>query len=262
MVNRPMTSAPKKIRLDLLVCERGLAASREKAQALIMAGEVWSLERRLDKPGQTVAADLPLSLRGESLPFVSRAGLKLDHALNVFGVDVRERVALDVGASTGGFTDCLLQRGAKHVFALDVGYGQLDVKLRHEPRVTCLEKVNVRNLTANEVATWSGPAGEIDLVTIDVSFISLEKVLLPLRLLMRPKPTTWILLFKPQFEVGPEALGNGGVVRRPEFTVNALNQFRIFMENHEFRYLHGPESSPIAGKKSGNLEYLCHYETL
>lgn len=248
-----------KERLDILLVEKGLCATREKAQACIMAGEVWSEGQRLEKPGVKIPRDTPLEIRGRQEKFVSRAGEKLEHALVEFGIDVTDRVCLDVGASTGGFTDCLLQRGALHVFAVDVGYGQLDSKLRQDARVTNVEKTNARNLTPETLLALNPRAKEISVIVMDVSFISLAKVIEPLKRAFGFVPL-WIFLFKPQFEVGREQVGKGGVVRSEAAVTGALQEFQAFMNGLGFRMRSGPESSPLTGKKSGNLEYLLAYE--
>ena len=248
-----------KERLDILLVERGLCPTREKAQVRIMAGEVWSEGKRLEKPGTKLALDTPLEIRGRQEKFVSRAGEKLEHALVSFAIEVSQSVCLDVGASTGGFTDCLLQRGAKHVFSVDVGYGQLDVKLRQHPKVTNIENQNARFLTLAHLTSQNPLADQISLVVMDVSFISLEKILPALKSEFAFVPR-WVLLFKPQFEVGREWIGKGGIVRSDEAVREAINHFQAVMSSLGFRLAGGPESSPLTGKKSGNLEYLLSYE--
>ena len=201
--------AKETARLDKLVFDRGLTSSRERARALIMAGQVVVNDHVADKAGQQVPVAAEIRLKGEALPFVSRGGLKLEKALEVFGIDVTGLTAVDVGASTGGFTDCLLQRGARKVFAVDVGYGQLAWKLRNDERVVNLEKTNVRYLTADKLP--ESP----DMAVIDASFISLDKVLPAVVKLVRDEGLV-IALIKPQFEVGRGQVGKGGVVRDPE----------------------------------------------
>ncbi|MBI4402552.1 MAG: TlyA family RNA methyltransferase, partial [Deltaproteobacteria bacterium] len=196
-------------RLDILLFKRGLTKSREAAHALILAGRVWSGQMRLEKPGQSVAEDIQIEIQKDERTFVSRAGLKLEHALIQFNLSVVGRVCLDIGASTGGFTDCLLQKGARRVFAVDVGYGQLDSKLRSNPAVTVLERTNARYLTSG---TMGELAKDIDFVCADVSFISLRKIIEPLSHEF-PKAKDWVLLFKPQFEVGREFVRKGGIVK-------------------------------------------------
>lgn len=246
------------IRLDKLLVQRGLSPSREQAQAQILAGEVWSAGVRLEKPGQQLDSQRAVEVRGRGPKFVSRGGEKLEAALDRFGVSARGRVCMDVGSSTGGFTDCLLKRGATRVFCVDSGYGQLDYGLRKDPRVSAHERTNARLLTGEKIAAWGPGAGAIDLGVMDVSFISVRKILAPLRS-AAPTLREWVLLFKPQFEVGREAVGKGGVVRTPELAQEALDAFRQWM-NSEGWVLHGePEVSPIRGKKSGNVEFLLHY---
>ena len=246
-------------RLDVLICERGLCPSREQAQSLILSGVVWSKEQRLDKPGTKLAEDIPLEIRARVQPFASRGGQKLQYALDHFQIGIKERVCLDIGASTGGFTDCLLKNGARHVFAVDVGYGQLDVKLRQDPRVTVVEKTNARFLGLQDLVTLNPIASSLSFVTMDVSFISLRKIVEPLRHSI-PGLADWMLLFKPQFEVGRKNIGKGGLVRSEAAVREALSDFHAFMAGLGFILKGGPESSPITGKKSGNLEYLIHYE--
>ena len=244
-----MTSAPRS-RLDVLVAQRGLAESRERAQALIMAGGVTVDGRRVDKPGAAVAADADIAISGPELPYVSRGGLKLAHALDVFGLDVAGSVALDVGASTGGFTDVLLQRGARRVYAVDVGHGQLHAKLRADPRVVAMEGTNARYLTA--LPERPGFAA------FDVSFISLLKVLPAVLALLDPAAAL-VALIKPQFEAGPRLVGKGGVVRRPEVRreVVAAVLRGLAAVGAPAR---GLAVSPIRGP-AGNVEYLA-YATL
>ncbi len=215
--SRAMAPAGKRVRrrLDVLLVERGLAPSRERARALVMAGCVFSGERRLEKAGEKVPEDLALQVRGRDHPFVSRGGVKLRGALDALGVEVSGRVAADLGASTGGFTDCLLQRGALRVHAVDVGHGQLHERLRRDPRVIVHERTNARHL----VRTDLGEA--VDLVTADLSFIGLRKVLPAVsRLLVTGGEA--LLMVKPQFELGPEHVGRGGVVREEPLRRRAL----------------------------------------
>lgn len=236
-----------KQRLDKLMVERGLTPSRERAQALIMAGQVVVGEHTVDKAGQQVPVDSDIRIKGEILPFVSRGGLKLRRALDEFRIDVTGLVAIDVGASTGGFTDCLLQAGAEKVFAVDVGYGQLAWSLRQDPRVVSMEKTNIRNLLPEQLDQTP------DLAVIDASFISLAKVLLPTVNLIKPGGRI-IALIKPQFEVGKGEVGKGGIVRDPaahEKAVEGVRQaalgFGLIVE--------GLCDSPIKGA-DGNREFL------
>lgn len=234
-------------RLDKLMVERGLAPSREKAQALIMAGQVVVGDHVAEKAGQQVTAEVEIRIKGDLLPYVSRGGLKLEKGLDTFGIQVDGRIAIDVGASTGGFTDCLLQRGAYSVYAVDVGYGQLAWKLREDQRVVVLEKTNVRHLKPEQL----GPLP--DLAVIDASFISLNLVLPPtLALLSRPAEV--VALVKPQFEVGKGAVGKGGIVRDPKLHEDVLaNMQRLAIELGA--ELIGICDSPITGA-DGNREFL------
>lgn len=247
-----------KVRADKLAAERGLCRSREEAQTRILAGEVWSGERRIEKSSDFLLADAPLELRERKAPFVSRGGEKLQHALDRFAVDARDRVCLDLGASTGGFTDCLLRRGARKVFAVDVGYGQLDQKLRNDARVVVMEKTNARFLTAQDLAARDAEARAISLLVCDVSFIGAVKVLEP-AMAQLPSLVDAVVLFKPQFEVGPEHLGKGGVVRDPAVARTALENFVTSLGPLRFAPAMPPAASPVPGKKSGNIEWLIHF---
>lgn len=240
----------KGVRLDQLLVDRGLAPSREKARALVLAGAVVVGEHRAEKPGQRVAPDAPMRLKGEVNPFVSRGGLKLQAALDAFGVDPAGRVCVDVGASTGGFTDCLLQRGARRVYAVDVGYGQLAWKLREDPRVVSRERCNLRHLGPGEIPE---PAG---LVVVDASFISLRLLLPKVRELLAPEGEV-IALVKPQFEVGKGRVGKGGVVRDPQLRREAVTQVVEAARGLGFAPA-GTVESPVAGAKKGNVEYLVY----
>ncbi|NVN91882.1 MAG: TlyA family rRNA (cytidine-2'-O)-methyltransferase [Desulfuromonadales bacterium] len=240
-----------KERLDKLMLARGLAPSREKAQALIMAGQALVNDRVVDKAGQQVAIDAEIRIRGEQLPYVSRGGLKLKKALDQFGIEVNGLVALDVGASTGGFTDCLLQAGAARVFAVDVGYGQLAWKLQQDPRVVSMERVNIRYLTPEQLG------GEPELAVIDASFISLSKVLPSTVLLLKPGSRI-IALIKPQFEVGRGEVGKGGIVRDPTAHEKAVDGVRQAARNLGLT-VSGLCDSPITGA-DGNREFLILLE--
>jgi 23S rRNA (cytidine1920-2'-O)/16S rRNA (cytidine1409-2'-O)-methyltransferase len=245
---RPEGVKSGKSRLDQLLVERGLAESGSQARALILAGKVFAGTRRLDKPGMMLPADSSLEVKGPAHPYVSRGGLKLAQALDAFAIDPAGLVCLDIGASTGGFTDVLLQRGAARVYAVDVGHGQLHWKLRNDPRVKVRERVNARNLTAAEVPET------VDLVVADASFIGLAVVLpAPLR---RLKPGgRLVALIKPQFEVGPEHVGKGGVVRDPAQHEAVCARIRALFET-EFRLnVIGLVESPILGPE-GNREFL------
>jgi len=232
--------------LDVLLVERGLAESREKAKRLIMAGEVLVGDRVVDKPGTRVAEDAEIRLRA-TLPYVSRGGLKLEAALDRFGVAVAGEVAADIGASTGGFTDCLLQRGAARVYAIDVGYGQLAWRLRNGPRVVVLERTNIRYL--------EGLPEPVDLATVDVSFISLELVLPVVVRLLKPEGEI-IALIKPQFEAGREHVGKGGVVRDPEVHRSVLEGITAWALEHGLA-VRGLMRSPLKGP-AGNVEFLAY----
>ncbi len=238
-----------KQRLDLLMTERGLCDSRSRAQALIMSGAVFVDGQKCDKAGTPVAGDAAVEVRGETCPFVSRGGLKLEKALREFGVDPTGYVCSDSGASTGGFTDCLLQKGAKKVFAIDVGYGQLAWALRTDPRVVCMERTNIRYVTPEDL-------GEpLDLSVVDVSFISLRLVLPAVQKLL--KPTGQVLcLIKPQFEAGKDKVGKKGVVREKSTHVEVLEQFLGLADELGFT-VRNLTFSPVKGPE-GNIEFLGH----
>jgi 23S rRNA (cytidine1920-2'-O)/16S rRNA (cytidine1409-2'-O)-methyltransferase len=234
-------------RLDVLLVARGLAESRTRAQALILAGQVLVADQRVDKPGTRVDVEAPLRLKGEGLRFVSRGGLKLEAALEAFSLDVTGLVCADIGASTGGFTDCLLQRGAATVHAIDVGRGQLHERLRQDARVRSRERVNARYLTAQDLPE------QVALVVIDVSFISL-KLVLPAVLPFLLPGGHLVALVKPQFEVGVEAVDAGGVVRDPAARQRAIDGIRSFVATAGLE-VRGLVDSPIEGP-AGNLEAL------
>ena len=236
-----------KQRLDKLMVERGLAPSREKAQALIMAGQVVVGDHAVDKSGHQVPLDVEIRIKGDVLPYVSRGGLKLKKALDQFGIDVNGLMAIDVGASTGGFTDCLLQGGALKVFAVDVGHGQLAWKLQQDPRVVNIEKTNIRYLTPDQL-------GEApDLAVIDASFISLSKVLPPTLALLKPGGRI-IALIKPQFEVGKGEVGKGGIVRDPLAHKKVIEDVSRMAQELGLSVA-GVCESPITGA-DGNREFL------
>ena len=237
----------KKVRADQLLLSRGLAESRTRAQALIMAGAVFSGERKLAKAGEMLAEDAPLEVRGKDHPWVSRGGIKLDHGLTHFGFDVSGAVALDVGSSTGGFTDVLLSRGAAKVYAVDVGTNQLAWKLRQDPRVVVLEQTNARYLTREDVPE------PVDVVVCDASFIGLAKVLeAPLKL--ASPGAKLVALIKPQFEAGREEVGKGGVVRNPVVHERVCEAAQAWVESQGWAVL-GIVPSPITGPE-GNVEFL------
>lgn len=241
---------PERVRIDHLLVERGLAPSREKAQALLMAGEVYLAGQRVDKPGTRVPADGELEVRGRGLPFASRGGLKLEKALDSFGLSPEGKVVVDLGASTGGFTDCMLQRGAHRVHAVDVGRGQLDLRLRQDPRVVIHDRTNARFLRSEALGE------QADLVTMDLSFISLELVLPAVRDLLHPDGAV-VALVKPQFEAGPARVGKGGVVRDPAVHRDVLQKVIRAAADLGFG-LFGLTWSPVRGP-AGNIEFLAGF---
>lgn len=241
---RPMAA---RRRIDHLLVERGLAESRARAQALVMAGLVFVGETRIDKAGQQLAPDVAIEVRGRDHPWVGRGGVKLDHAIRHFGLDPAGAVAMDIGSSTGGFTEVLLTHGAAHVFAVDVGTNQLAWKLRQDPRVTVLEQTNARALTPAQIDR------PCDWVVCDASFIGLAKVLeVPLRL-AAPR-CRLVALIKPQFEVGRDEVGKGGIVRDPALHARVCDETRAWLEGNGWA-VDGIVESPIAGT-SGNVEFL------
>ena len=238
-----------KERLDVLLVKRNLAESREKAKAVIMAGNVFVDGQREDKSGSIFPPDVSIEVSGHVLPYVSRGGLKLEKALANFDVDVKDCVCTDVGSSTGGFTDCMLQNGAKKVYAIDVGRGQLDWKLRNDPRVVCMEKTNIRYVTPEDI-------GEpVDFSSIDVSFISLTKVLTPIRDYLKADGEI-VALIKPQFEAGREKVGKKGVVREKSTHREVIRKVMDHAQSIGFD-LCALDFSPIKGPE-GNIEYLIH----
>ena len=241
----------EKKRLDVLLTERGLQESRQRAQAVIMSGEVFVNGQRVDKPGTAVAEDAQIEVRGGTLAYVSRGGLKLEKAMAAFPIDLNGAVCADIGASTGGFTDCMLQNGAEKVYAVDVGYGQLAWKLRSDPRVVCLERTNARYLTREQVPD------ELDFASVDVSFISLKLILPPLNGLLKDGGHAACLV-KPQFEAGREKVGKKGVVRDPDVHLEVLEHFLDHAKESGFTVL-GLTYSPIRGPE-GNIEYLGYLE--
>lgn len=239
--------AKNKTRLDVLLVERGMVESREKAKSLIMAGKVFNENLCLDKPGMTVNNDIVLALKGEIHPYVSRGGLKLAKAIQVFNLNLMDKVIADIGASTGGFTDCSLQNGAAKVYAIDVGYGQLNWKLRSDSRVICLERTNARHLMGESLPE------KMDMVVCDVSFISLTKIFPAMQRILKENGEV-IALIKPQFEAGQENVGKNGVVRDPQVHRNVIWSVLKEAENHGFQVL-GLDFSPIRGPE-GNIEFL------
>ncbi len=236
-----------KTRLDVLLTERGLLDSRQKAQATIMSGIVFVNGQRVDKVGTAVSNDALIEIRGTTLPYVSRGGLKLEKAMQTFPLTLTGKICADIGASTGGFTDCMLQNGAKKVYAVDVGYGQLDWKLRNDARVVCMERTNARYLTHEEIPE------ELDFASVDVSFISLKLIFPALYGLLREGGEIACLI-KPQFEAGREKVGKKGVVRDPAVHLEVLEHFLIHAKENHFTVL-GITYSPICGPE-GNIEYL------
>ncbi|MFA5073331.1 MAG: TlyA family RNA methyltransferase [Nitrospirota bacterium] len=238
-----------KTRLDRLLVDRNFAESRERAQAMILAGQILVNDVKQTKAGFLVSENADIKIVGQALPYVSRGGLKLEKALKEFQIPVEEKTALDVGASTGGFTDCLLQHGVKKVYAVDVGYGQLAWKIRQDPRVVVIERTNIRTIAPELIPE------KIDLVVIDVSFISLEKVIPSILPFLTPLATL-IALVKPQFEVGKELVGKGGIVRDESARMAAVARITEFFKDHGFK-VRGVTSSPITGQ-DGNIEYLLY----
>ena len=238
-----------KKRLDVLLVEQGYADSRTKAQAIIMSGQVYVAGQKADKPGMSFEESVDIEVRGATCPYVSRGGLKLEKALRDFGIKPVDYVCSDSGASTGGFTDCLLQQGAKKVFAIDVGYGQLDWKIRSDPRVVVMERTNVRYVTPDQLGEY------LDLSVIDVSFISLKIVLPAVKTFLKPTGQV-VCLIKPQFEAGKEKVGKKGVVREPETHKEVLDNFVALTKELEFKIL-GLTFSPVKGPE-GNIEFLAH----
>ena len=238
-----------KERLDVLLVKKNLAESREKAKAVIMAGIVYVDDQKEDKAGSMFEETAKIEVRGSTLKYVSRGGLKLEKAMTHLGVTLDQKICMDVGASTGGFTDCMLQNGAVKVYSVDVGHGQLAWKLRNDPRVVCMEKTNIRYVTPEEIPD------KIQFVSIDVSFISLTKVLGPVKALMEPDGQV-VCLIKPQFEAGREKVGKKGVVRERSVHLEVIRMVAAFAGSIGFEALH-LEFSPIKGPE-GNIEYLLH----
>lgn len=240
--------ATPKQRLDQMLVDRGLVESKSQAQALVMAGKVFSLERKLEKPGHKLPEDTPLEVRGKQHPWVSRGGLKLIKGLEHFEIDPTGKTCLDVGASTGGFTDVLLTHGAAKVYAVDVGYGQLAHKLRVDEQVVVMERTNARTLTQEQIPD------PIDMVVCDASFIGLEKVL-PAAMSLSEPGAVLIALIKPQFEVGKGRVGKGGVVREPELHQEVCDRIETWVSGVDGWRVLGITQSPIKGPE-GNIEFL------
>lgn len=238
-----------KERLDVLLVQRGLAPSREKAKTMIMEGNVFVDQQREDKAGSFFDVEAKIEVRGNTLRYVSRGGLKLEKAMEAFGLDLSGCVCMDIGASTGGFTDCMLQNGAAKVYAVDVGYGQFAWKLRQDLRVVCMEKTNIRYVTPDQI-------GEpLDFASVDVSFISLTKVLEPAKALLR-EGAQMVCLIKPQFEAGKDKVGKKGVVREQSTHREVIEKVIAYARGLGFRVLH-LDYSPVKGPE-GNIEYLVH----
>lgn len=238
-----------KIRLDQYLVQNGLVQSRERAKALIMAGVVFVNQQKVDKAGEMIKEDAVVEVRGHDIGYVSRGGLKLEKAMKCFPLTPDGKVCMDIGASTGGFTDCMLQNGAEKVYAVDVGYGQLAWSLRSDPRVVCMERTNVRYLTAEQIPE------PLDFGTVDVSFISLKLILPALRGILKPDGQV-VCLVKPQFEAGREKVGKKGVVRDPAVHLEVLRQFLQNAHEADFT-VKEMTFSPIRGPE-GNIEYLGH----
>lgn len=240
-----------KKRLDILVFERGLAESREKAKAIIMAGQVYADNQKADKCGASYDESVKLEVRGNVMPYVSRGGYKLEKAIKSFDLDLTGKIAMDIGASTGGFTDCMLQNGAKKVYSIDVGYGQLAWKLRNDERVVNLERTNMRKVTREQVPD------PIDFFSVDVSFISL-RLILPVARELTAENAQAVCLIKPQFEAGREKVGKKGVVRDPKVHEEVVEGIYNFCLDNGFDVL-GLDYSPIKGPE-GNIEYLIYLQ--
>ena len=240
-----------KERLDVLLVNRGLAPSREKAKTMIMEGNVFVNNNREDKAGSTFPDDCNIEIHGKTLQFVSRGGLKLEKAMKHFGIDLQGKICMDIGASTGGFTDCMLQNNASKVYAVDVGYGQFAWKLRQDERVVCMEKTNIRYVTPDDIAD------KLDFASVDVSFISLTKVLGPARELLNDNGQM-VCLIKPQFEAGKDKVGKKGVVRDRKVHLEVCEKIIDFALSNGFSVLN-LEYSPIKGPE-GNIEYLVYLE--
>lgn len=239
-----------KERLDILLVKKGIFSSREKARSSIMAGEIYVDGMKEDKAGEMIKEDASIEFRGETLPYVSRGGLKLEKAIKNFNISLSDKVCFDIGASTGGFTDCMLQNGAKKVYAIDVGYGQLAWKLRVDPRVVCMERTNIRYVTSEQVEE------QADFASIDVSFISLKKVI-PTVLQLLNSTGKVVALIKPQFEAGREKVGKKGVVREASTHIEVISSILRFLQELKVDLL-AIDYSPIKGPE-GNIEYLVYF---
>lgn len=242
--------ASKKERLDILLVDKGICTSRERAKTNIMAGLIFVDGQRIDKAGEKVSVDADIVFKGEELKYVSRGGLKLEKAMNTFGIDLTNKVCMDIGASTGGFTDCMLQNHASKVFSVDVGYGQFAWKLRTDERVVCMERTNIRYVTPEDIGV------PLDFASIDVSFISLRTIMPAVKNLLGDKGEV-VALIKPQFEAGREKVGKKGVVRDIEVHLEVVNKIVNFLIENDFNVL-GLSFSPIKGPE-GNREYLVYF---
>jgi len=246
-----MLAKNPKVRLDRLLVEKGLAPSQEKARALIYSGCVRVNQVTIAKPGKAVDSGLPVEVKRSEYPYVSRGGIKLEKALVSFRIEVEDKVALDIGASTGGFTHCLLLRGVKRVYAIDVGYGQLAWEIRQDPRVKVMERKNVRFLTLPDIGE------QVDLIVVDTSFISLKMIIPPLLDILKDQGTI-VALIKPQFEVGKGKVGKGGIVRNQEDQEAVVKELSLFFREKELSVM-GIIESPIQGAK-GNREFFIHLQ--
>ncbi len=247
MNNQKKTKNISKTRIDSLVVKKGMVKSRERAKALIMAGKVLVNNQRIDKPGTQVADNASIIVKQDTNPYVSRGGLKLEKALKTLPISVKDATCLDIGASTGGFTDCLLQYGAKKVFAVDVGYGQLDWSLRQDSRVKVIERTNIRHMAYEEIGQ------KMDIVVADTSFISLKVVIPAAEKFMRNE-TLILALIKPQFEAGKKNVGKGGVVKDPEVRKKVIDNIKLFFHDRGYQ-VNQVVPSPVCGPK-GNKEFI------
>ncbi len=239
----------EKKRADVLLFEKGLAESREKAKTLIMEGIVFTGDRRIDKPGEKVEVNIPIMIKENPIIYVSRGGLKLEKAIDSFNIDIKNKICMDIGASTGGFTDCMLMEGAKKVYAIDVGYGQLDWKIRNDPRVIVMERTNIRYVEKEDIDDI------IDFISIDVSFISLELVL-PVAKTFLSKDGKIMALIKPQFEAGREKVGKKGIVRDKNTHIEVIEKVAKLCNKEELSLIN-LDFSPITGG-TGNIEFLAY----
>lgn len=239
----------KKERLDIVLVEKGFFDSREKAKRSIMSGTIFVKGQRCDKAGMKIDPENSIEIKGKNLPFVSRGGLKLKKAVETFNLDLKDKTCIDIGSSTGGFTDCMLQEGAKKVYSIDVGYGQLDYRLREDPRVIVMERTNIRNVLLSDLAEMA------DFISIDVSFISL-KLVLPVAKNLLKDDGSMVVLIKPQFEAGREKVGKKGVIRDPKTHEEVLKKVVQFIQNENIG-INELSFSPIKGPK-GNMEFLAY----